>query len=253
MPVSPNTPDDLEHIKARFIAARGYWRPWTEVLLHGNPAFLTQYANYAGYPAKTGPLAPRMVELIYVALDASATHLFAEGLALHMQAARQAGASVADLFEVLHLVTLQGVSAVLQAADLLHEAAPLAALSASHPLQTRIQTAWPEQAHSLQRLAAQDAGYVTVLLDFLECGAPAGGLQPKERLLIQLALHACFTHADMTRTRALLNQGLAQGLTRAELLQAIYLGAHLAVHGAALGAATYAELDHNRSSRCTAP
>jgi len=248
MSTSLNHPDELERIKARFIAARGYWRPWNDALLHGNPAFLTHYASYASYPANTGPLAPRMVELIYVALDASATHLFADGLALHMQAARQAGASDADVFDVLHLVTLQGVSAVLQAADLLHDAAPLASLPASHPLVARIQELWPEQAHSLQRLAAQDAGYVTALLDFLECGAPADGLQPKERLLIQLALHACFTHADMARTRTLLTQGLAQGLTRAALLQTIYLGAHLAVHGAALGAATYAGLGHASGS-----
>jgi len=105
----------------------------------------------------------------------------------------------------------------------------------------RIETLWPQQAPSLKRLAAQDPAYVTGLLDFLESGAPEGGLDPKEKLLIQLALHACFTHHDMAGTRALLEQGLVQGLTRAELLHAIYLGAHLAVHGAALGAQTYAQ------------
>lgn len=232
--------NDLEAIKARFIEARGYWRPWTEALLHGNPAFLAHYAEYAGYPAATGPLTPRMVELIYVALDASATHLYEAGLATHLRLARQAGASDADIFDVLHLVTMQGLSAVLQAADLLHDAAPQPALDPQDPLRARIAALWPDQTPSLLRLAAQDPGYVDVLLDFLEGGALASGLARSERLLVRIALHACFTHGDMATTRALITEGLGVGLVRQEILQSIQLGAHLAVHGAALGATVHA-------------
>ncbi|WP_313623456.1 carboxymuconolactone decarboxylase family protein [Achromobacter sp.] len=232
--------NDLDAIKARFIEARGYWRPWTEAVLRGNPAFLAHYAEYAGYPAATGPLTPRMVELIYVALDASATHLYEAGLATHMRLARQAGASDADIFDVLHLVTMQGLSAVLQAADLLHEAAPQPAPDPHDPLRARIAALWPEQASSLLRLVSQDPGYVAVLLDFLEGGALVGGLASTERLLVRIALHACFTHGDMATTRVLIAQGLEHGLVRQEILQAIQLGAHLAVHGAALGATVHA-------------
>jgi alkylhydroperoxidase/carboxymuconolactone decarboxylase family protein YurZ len=233
---------DLDEIKARFIAARGYWRPWTDAMLRANPGFIAHYAAYAGHPASTGPLTPRMVELIYVALDASATHLYEAGLATHLRMAREAGATDADVFDVLHLVTLQGLSAVLQAADLLYEAAPLPALDGQHPLRGRIAALWPEQAPSLLRLAAQDAGYVAVLLDFLEGGSPAGGLATTERLLVRIALHACFTQGDMATTRALIGEGLAQGLSRRDILQAIQLGAHLAVHGAALGATVHARM-----------
>ncbi len=233
---------DTDAIKARFIAARGYWRPWTEALLRANPDFLARYADYAGYPAQTGPLTPRMVELLYIALDASATHLHEAGLATHMRLARQAGASDADIFDVLHLVTLQGVSAVLQAADLLHAAAPPSCPDIPRALRARIGKLRPEQAASLLRLAALDPGYVAVLLDFAEQGAPANGLSHAERLLVRLALHACFTHGDMAATRTLIAEGLALGANRAELLQAIQLGAHLAIHGAALGATVHAGL-----------
>lgn len=233
---------DLDEIKARFVAARGYWRPWTDAMLRANPGFLAHYATYAGHPASTGPLTARMVELIYVALDASATHLYEAGLATHLRMAREAGATDADVFDVLHLVTMQGLSAVLRAADLLHEAAPLPALEGQHPLRDRIAALWPEQAPSLLRLAAQDAGYVTVLLDFLEGGAPASGLAKAERLLVRIALHACFTQGDMATTRALIGEGLARGLSRRDILQAIQLGAHLAVHGAALGATVHARM-----------
>ncbi|MCW3151965.1 carboxymuconolactone decarboxylase family protein [Achromobacter spanius] len=234
--------DDLDAIKSRFIAARGYWRPWTEALLRANPAFLSHYADYAGYPARTGPLTPRMVELVYVALDASATHLYEPGLATHLRMAREAGASEADVFDVLHLVTVQGLSAVLQAADVLHQAAPVAALPPDEALCARIHARWPEQAPSLLRLAAQDPGYVAVLLDFVEGGAPAAGLTPAERLLVRIALHACFTQADRQTLQTLIPHALAEGVARSEILQVIQLGAHLAVHGASLGATAYAKI-----------
>jgi len=234
--------EDLNAIKSRFIAARGYWRPWTEALLHANPAFLSHYADYAGYPAQTGPLTPRMVELVYVALDASATHLYEPGLTTHLRMAREAGASEADVFDVLHLVTVQGLSAVLQAADVLHDAATPSPLPKEDPLHNRIHALWPEQAPSLLRLAAQDPGYVSVLLDFVEGGAPAGGLTPAERLLVRIALHACFTQADRHTLHTLIPHALAQGVARAEILQVIQLGAHLAVHGASLGAMAYAKM-----------
>lgn len=237
-----HTLTDLDAIKSRFIAARGYWRPWTEAMLRANPAFLSYYADYAGYPAQTGPLTPRMVELVYVALDASATHLYEAGLETHLRMALAAGASEADVFDVLHLLTLQGVNAVLQAADVLHDAAPAVPLPPQDPLCQRIHALWPEQAASLLRLAAQDPGYVGVLLDFVEDGAPAGGLSQTERLLVRIALHASFTQGDQTGLRALITHALKQGVTRAEILQVIQLGAHLAVHGASLGATVYTKV-----------
>jgi hypothetical protein len=62
-------------IKEFFMAQRGYWRPWTVTMLHACPGFVQQYAHYAGYPARTGPLTERMVELIYVALDSSSSRV----------------------------------------------------------------------------------------------------------------------------------------------------------------------------------
>ena len=110
----PNTPadPDREAIKAAFLRERGYWRPWVETLLRERPRFVQAYADYAGHPARTGPLSVRMVELLYVALDASGSHLFEAGLRTHMVKALEAGATQADLFDVLHLVAAQGLEAV---------------------------------------------------------------------------------------------------------------------------------------------
>ncbi|MGE8619977.1 MAG: hypothetical protein ACN6O0_19330, partial [Achromobacter spanius] len=77
---------------------------------------------------------------------------------------------------------------------------------------------------------------------FVEGGAPAGGLSHAERLLVRIALHASFTQGDQTGLHALVTHALTQGVTRAEVLQVIQLGAHLAVHGASLGATMYTKV-----------
>ena len=241
-------PEDLTdaaraQIKDYFIAQRGYWRPWTETMLRVSPGFVQQYARYAGHPARTGPLSERMVELIYVALDASSSHLFESGLHTHMKRALEVGATEADIFDVLHLVAVQGVASVGQAADILAELIGGAEGPAlDEQLQARIDRLGPAHALRLASLARLDPGYAQVLLDFIEQGRPAAGLSDAERSLVQLALHACFTAFNPVAVRQIVATALSQGLRSAELLQAIQLGAHLAVHGTALGAKVFQEI-----------
>jgi alkylhydroperoxidase/carboxymuconolactone decarboxylase family protein YurZ len=239
MTVQPDDPDDAEaeRIKALFIAERGYWRSWTETMLRACPGFVEQYARYAGHPARTGPLSPRMVELIYVALDSSSSHLFESGLQTHMQRALEVGATEADIVDVLHLVAVQGAVSACQAVDILAEFTGTdQAEAVDDELQARIASLGTPHALSLAAVARMDPGYASALLDFVEHGRPGSGLGAAERSLVQLALHACFTAFNPEATRQTVSLALSQGLAPAELLQAIQLGSHLAVHGTALGA-----------------
>jgi alkylhydroperoxidase/carboxymuconolactone decarboxylase family protein YurZ len=243
-----STPDGLAdaaraQIKESFIAERGYWRPWTETMLQACPGFVQQYARYAGYPARSGPLTQRMVELIYVALDSSSSHLFESGLQTHMKRALEVGATQADIFDVLHLVAVQGVASVCQATDILGEFTDLTDSAAiDEKLQARIDRIGAAHSLSLTSVARLDPGYAEVLLDFVEQGGPGAGLTPAERSLVQLALHACFTAFNPDAIRQIVPTALSQGLAEGELLQAIQLGAHLAVHGTALGTNVYSGL-----------
>jgi len=237
---------DREKIKALFIAERGYWRPWTETALQESPSFVEQYAHYAGYPARTGPLTERMIELIYVGLDASSSHLFEPGLHTHMKRALEVGATASDIFDVLHLVAVQGIASVCKASDILAElTSPSEVLTIDEKLQERIDQLGAAHALGLTSLARMNPGYAKVLLDFVESGRPSAGLTPAERSLVQLALHACFTAFNPDAVRQIITAGLSQGLSSSALHQAIQLGAHLAVHGTALGANVFGQVAHH--------
>ena len=251
---------DRGSIKARFIAERGYWRPWTDTLLRHNPRFLERYASYAGHPARVGPLSAKQVELVYVALDASSTHLFASGLKTHLEKALAAGATPREILDVLHLVAAQGLDSVYQATGILAEerdrvaaegcagAGQDVAFSGAAPspgpeLVARIrQLNLPVEPAALSLMHELDPGYLPVLLDFLEHGRPEEGLADADRSLIEVALFACFTGHDPQALRQRIRAALEAGCPAAALLQAIQLGAHLSVHGTALGADAMAGL-----------
>lgn len=160
-----------------------------------------------------------------------------------MKRALEVGATQADIFDVLHLVAIQGVVSACQATDILAELTGLTDIAAiDERLQARIDSLGSAHALPLSAVARLDPGYAEVLLDFVEQGRPGAGLTPAERSLVQLALHACFTAFNPGAVRQIVATALSQGLTPAELLQAIQLGAHLAVHGTALGANVFRQM-----------
>ncbi|OWU84523.1 hypothetical protein ATO6_12665 [Oceanicola sp. 22II-s10i] len=227
---------EQEAVKARFIEDRGYWRPWCDTLLEIDPGFLTAYSGYAAYPARNGPLSGRMVELIYVAADTSATHLFQPGLLTHLVKAREEGATVADVLDVLSIVATQGLDAVYAGAAILAEEAGIAPSDVlPAPLSDRIasQPAIPPAA--AQVLARLDRGYLDAVLDLLSHRGTDGGLSSGEKALIRIALAGCFTGYDAVALRQAIRCALDAGVSPAEVLQAIQQGAHLSVHGTSLG------------------
>lgn len=226
---------DTAAVEALYRQERGYWRPWNAQLLARRPAFLQAYAHYAGYPARSGGLSERMVELVYVALDASASHLFASGLKLHMQKALACGASNDDVLDVLTLVCLQGAGATAAALD---EVAQVYGLPPQ--AKTAVDGLQPDLWARLQDIDPAYFGHLQALAGTAESGK---GLSAGERCLVTIALHACFTAMQPEALRAALQQAHGLGLARDAVVQVIQMGAHLAVHGTALGITVLAELD----------
>ena len=95
-------------LRESFAAKRGYWNEILESLLRASPAFLESYTAFSSVPWREGSLTARLKELVYVAMNASASHLFEPGLKIHIANARGHGASLAEIVTTLQLAGLLG-------------------------------------------------------------------------------------------------------------------------------------------------
>jgi alkylhydroperoxidase/carboxymuconolactone decarboxylase family protein YurZ len=89
--------------------AMGQWNPAWDPFYELDPAWTEAFFATAA-PAFAGGVLPRKdLELLMIAFDASYTHLYAPGTRRHIRGALEAGATVAEIMEVLKLCVVQGV------------------------------------------------------------------------------------------------------------------------------------------------
>jgi alkylhydroperoxidase/carboxymuconolactone decarboxylase family protein YurZ len=112
---------DRAALKEKFIRERGYWTRVWDYMLEVNPEFFAAYLELSAAPWRTGPLEPKVKELIYIALDASPTHLYEPGLRIHIRNALKQGATREEIFEVLELATTIGIHACTVGLPILRE------------------------------------------------------------------------------------------------------------------------------------
>ena len=110
-----------EHLKRQFQENRGYWSEFWEQSLKLDTELFEAYFEYSSVPWKHGVLAPKLREFMYVAIDASTTHMFDIGTRGHMANAFQHGATVEELLEVLELATTIGIQSVTVGLPILQE------------------------------------------------------------------------------------------------------------------------------------
>ena len=118
-------PDSLDPhqagLKALFQANRGYWSPFWEEALKLDPELFEAYFNFSSVPWIHGVLAPKVREFVYIAIDASTTHMFDEGTRGHMANALRHGAKVVEILEVLEHAATIGVQSMMQGLPILQE------------------------------------------------------------------------------------------------------------------------------------
>jgi alkylhydroperoxidase/carboxymuconolactone decarboxylase family protein YurZ len=110
-----------EELKAEFTRNRGYWHEFWDGFLELDPELFAAYLDFSSVPWKSGVLAPKVKEFIYIAFDVSATHLYVPGLTLHLRNAVGYGATAPELMEVLEIASVIGIHAATTAAPILVE------------------------------------------------------------------------------------------------------------------------------------
>lgn len=115
------TPEQ-QALKEAFIETRGYWSPLWDAVLAISPDYFAAYKEFSGVPWEKGPLEPKVKELIYIAIDASTTHLYEPGLRVHIRNALRYGATAKEIMEVFELISVLGIHTCTDSVPILTEA-----------------------------------------------------------------------------------------------------------------------------------
>lgn len=108
-PIDRTLNERKEQLKKEFIEGRGYWNAFWDGLLLLDDEFFEVYIKFSTIPWRNGPLTPKQKEFIYIAGDASATHLYTPGLRAHIQNAIKYGATKEEILEVYQLAAEVGM------------------------------------------------------------------------------------------------------------------------------------------------
>jgi alkylhydroperoxidase/carboxymuconolactone decarboxylase family protein YurZ len=113
--------DFQEGLKAEFAATRGYWHEFWDEMLELDPELFQAYTAFSSVPWHHGTLTPAEKELIYIAFDCAATHLYVPGLKLHIRNALNHGATAQQVLTTMELAVALGMQAATVAAPILVE------------------------------------------------------------------------------------------------------------------------------------
>lgn len=224
---------EQEKFKDAYIRSRGYWAEFNDGLLRHNPRWLAGHLAYADAVQSEGPLGERARELIFIAVDASTTHLYQQGLEIHISKALAAGCSTTDIIEVLLIAALQGLDSVTAGvAMLVEEAGPLVSvdLIRSKPILDRFAAVFDARPDWLAVIATLAPRYAQALVDLMELAEDEAQLTPRERVLVRLALSSSPTHLNREAMRGEMRTALKIGVTPREILEVFQLVGLLGLH-----------------------
>ncbi len=91
--------------------AMGQWNTAWDPFYALDPIWTDEFMSTGAGIYGSGVLPAKEIELLSIAFDASYTHMYAPGTRRHIRNAMQAGATMAEIMEVLKLCAVQGVQA----------------------------------------------------------------------------------------------------------------------------------------------
>lgn len=126
---------DSVDLKKTFIAELGeaQWDESWESIAKLSPELFEASVNLIAVPKKKKHLSPKIQQLMSIAVDAAATHLYVPGVQKHIQAALKEGATPAEIIEVIELTGTLGIHACNIGVPLLVEVMKEEGIYESHP------------------------------------------------------------------------------------------------------------------------
>ena len=226
-------------LRELFTRQRGYWSDLWSNLLDRDPDFFESYLHFSSSPWLREGLDPKVREFVYIAIDASTTHLYDPGTEIHMVNAIKYGATASEILEVLELVSMQGLHSSTVGAHILLEELVAAGKEApvGRPLTPAEESLkaqfveargyWDERWGPILRLSPE---YFKASLDFVHAPWASGTLTPKIREIIYVAISVATTHLHEPAIRLHIRNALKHGATPREVMEVFELVSVLGVH-----------------------
>ena len=224
-------------IKDSFIENRGYWAKIMDQLLLLSPDYFEAYPELSSVPWKHGVLEPKVKEFMYIAADASTTHLYNAGTRIHMQNALRHGATVDELFEVLQLTASLGIHSCTVGVPILLEELEAAGMLGEEPLDalqielkeafTKNRGYWAPFLDGLLRLSPE---FFEAYLKISSVPWLTGPLEPKVKEFVYIAIDAATTHLYEPGLRQHIRNAIGHGASKEELMEVLELVTAIGVH-----------------------
>lgn len=240
---------EQEELKAEFIEVRGTWGPMWETILELDPTFLAAYLKFSAVPWRKNALDAKTKELIYIAVDAAATHLYEPGIRQHIKAALSHGATPQEIMEVIELTSTLGIHAMNIGVPLLVEVLEEAGLRAG-PAQltedqerlkaefTRNRGYWHEFWNNILEL---DPEMFEAYAEFSSVPWKTGTLEPKVKEFVYIAFDAAATHLYVPGLKLHMKNAVGYGATANEILEVMEIASVIGIHAATTAVPILAE------------
>lgn len=239
-------PTAQQHLKQRFLDARGQWTADWEAILRLNPEYFESYLRLQDSAQARQRLPPKIQEFVYIAVAACTTHIYKPAVRAHVQAAKALGATQKEIVEVLGLTYLVGIHTVTLGAPILLELMDELGMSKAHLESPELETErarikgdfirrrgfWTDTWNPLLEL---DPLFFESYADFSAFASSSQTLEPKYREIVVCAFDAATTHLYGRGTTIHMRNALQLGATADEIMEMLEITSLMGIDGVTAG------------------
>ena len=240
---------EQQQIKDEFLETRGTWGPSWEAVLQLAPDFMRAYLDFSAVPWRKNHLDVKTKELMYIAVDSAATHLYVPGVRQHIRAGLKAGATPQEVMEVLELTSTLGIHAMNIGVPILVEVLEEKGLRTGPTELTEHQKQLKEDFIKTRgywhpfwdEILELDPEMFTAYTEFSSVPWRTGSLSPKVKEFIYIAFDTAATHLYVKGLKLHIENAIGYGATAQEILEVMEIASVLGMHATTTAAPILAE------------
>ena len=225
-------------LKAEFEAVGLDWNRTWEAVARLDPTFAKAYARMHAVPWRKAHLTEKFKRLVELTVNASATHLHIPEILPALRRALDAGATPAEILEVLELSATVGIHAMNIGVPLLVEVLQERGRTGPEPLDA--------EQEQLKQWFTQERGYwhefwdemleldpemFEAYTEFSTVPWRTGTLSPADKELIYISYDVASTHLYVPGTKLHIRNALDHGATVGQVLEVMELASMIGVQG----------------------